>query len=1325
MPHPHTTPPLHFPDELPICAHRHEIAQAITNNRVIIICGDTGSGKTTQLPKIALAAHRGQNGLIGITQPRRLAALAMADRVAQELGGKTGEFVGVQHRFDKRLSPQTRVKFMTDGILLAETRHDPLLRAYDTIIIDEAHERSLNIDFLLGILRTILPRRPDLRVIISSATLDMERFAHFFTWQGQPAPMISIPGRLYPVTLRYLPPMADQDDDDPDLPRLIANAIDTINQETKGDILVFLPGERDIRDTTELLNGRNLPHTAIIPLLASLPAGEQQRAFKTIPGIQRIILATNVAETSLTLPGIRVVIDSGLARLPRWNPRNRVQRLQIEPISQASANQRAGRCGRIGPGICLRLYSEENFHARPQYTDPEIVRSSLAGVILTMLDLRLGNISHFPFLNPPPPTTIRDGWRELHELGAITTLPDPTTNTTPRLTPIGHRLAALPIDPRFARILIAADREQALASALIVVAALECDDPRRRPVEKQTAADTAHARFLTPNSDFSATLKLWRWYTDNNGFSSNTAARNLCRNNFLSFPKMRDWHDLHQQLQRLTTRIGLNPTSNSGAETGLHRALLTGLLSNIGKFNPDDKTYRGAHGLQFTIFPGSGLAKTARTPEKKQIPPPPRQPTSPTTSRTWIIAGELVETSRLFARTVACIDPSWIEPLAGHLCKYSYHSPWWDAKNGFARIRTRVTLFGLLLSENRPTDYSRIDPGAARDLFIRHGLINGEFPKPPPLISANTDTINKARRSAEKQRHHDYELEDKLYTFFQQHLPADIFDANSLRRRLRREPHLATLLLLNPDTITLPTTSATDFPDTLTLSHTTLPLTYCHAPGTETDGITCTVTTNQLPLLRAWHHDWLVPGFLPDKVRWLLSALPSKSRALLTPLADTTTRILALLKPGREPLNQALAKALYQVTSLRLPPDTWDETTLPNWLRIHFVITDHNGDTIATGRDLNELLIRFAPVTSPPTTSPTPNAATPFQRHNITSWDFGTLPTEIDLGQPGIPIIHYPALTDSSSTTCALRLFPDPHTAATAHQQGTTRLIALTLGPYFKTICRPLPIDTPLRQLLTELDYTPDTLATDIALAAIKATFLENRPPIRDATSFNHTLTQNRAALSTNLNHIRNTTLAILHEVIKIEQHLTNHLATPVVPPPPPKPLPRTSSRPADRKASLATFADLLNAANRGALDSIIPTTTSHPVATTPQLPPTATSDITDQLAWLIFPSFVSHTPWSQLQHYPRYLQAIHIRIERLRTNPAADTRRLAELTPLWQRYTQFATNPAKPPHNLTTLSGYRWLIEEYRVSLFAQELRTATPASPQRLNKLWQTLLI
>ncbi len=1257
-------PDIRFPAELPITAHADAIADALRHHPVIIVCGDTGSGKTTQLPKIALKAGRGRRSLIGCTQPRRLAALAMARRVAEEFGQEPGGFVGFQHRFDKKLSPDTVVKFMTDGILLAETRHDRLFRSYDTLIIDEAHERSLNIDFLLGILKRILPRRQDLKIIISSATLDVERFSAFFDH----APILSVPGRLYPIETRWRDAGGD---DDSDLPRQIANSCDELIAEGPGDILVFLPGERDIRDATETLTGRHLPHTDIIPLLASLPAGEQQRAFK-LSDRRRIILSTNVAETSVTLPGIRYVIDSGLVRLSRYNARTHVQRLQIEPVSQASANQRKGRCGRIAPGICIRLYSEDDFKKRDDFTPPEILRASLAGVILTMLDLKLGEIETFPFIDPPSATMIREGYRELDMIGAIEERDDlqgvPDQRTTDEssspalLTHLGRQLARLPLEPALARILFAAHHEKALADTLIVVAALECDDARRRPIEKQAEADKLHARFLSPVSDFAAIIRLWRWYRDQTAKASQSAARRLCKDNFLSYPRMRDWIDLRDQLERFCKELQLDVASTAGGETGLHRALLTGLLGNLGKRDPEVGDYRGARGIRFAIFPGSGLAKLK---EQKPDPKVPRHGQK-ALSRDWIVTGELVETSRLYARTAACIDPEWIEPVAKRLCKYSYHSAAWDHARGFVRVKERVTLFGLVLVEARTRDFSRIDPAEARAIFLREGLIAGAFPAPvPPFLTANLARIRSLLEAEEKTRQHGALFDpETAFAFYTARLPQNVCNASDLRQWIKMQPP-ETLAALEMRDCDLPPVRdlAREFPDSVTLSGNRLALTYRHAQGEPDDGITCTVPAPLLPLAASWRSDWLVPGMLDEKLRWMVNVLPTKFRRLLQPVEETLAMCRTRMTPGCGMLTSAFSDALYAVRGVRVPPETWKEDAYPDHLRMRFVAINDDGRELGNGRNIEPLIRLFA--SRAEKAAAEERTRSPWHKDGLTSWDFGPLPSQVDVGRAGWPIINYPALVDAK-TSVSLRLFADPAEAAAAHDQGVCRLFALCLGKEWKRFLQPLSLPRVVALYTKQLEMTPETLGEEIGRAVLRETFTEDKPVIRDAKLFQERLLAERVRL--NAAHTARTRLvvAVLHTAGELESLLLN----------------------------------------------------------TPLQQPTL-DDLSEQLAWLIFPGFAESLTTAQLQQVPRYLEACRVRIRRAQSNPAGDLRKLADIQPLWQRYVRHTALAEPPRHDKSLLAQYRWLLEEFRVSLFAQELRTPVPVSAKRLDALWQQVLL
>ncbi len=1247
---------LTFPSELPITAYVDEIIQMLRQHQVLIVCGDTGSGKTTQLPKIAIKAGRGQRGLIGCTQPRRLATLAMARRVAEEFGEEPGGKIGYQHRFESRLSPDTVVKFMTDGILLAETRHDRLFKKYDTLIIDEAHERSLNIDFLLGILKRVLPKRPDLKIIISSATLDVKRFSAFFNQ----APIVTVPGRLYPIETRWRPAA---DADDPDLPRQIANAVDELISEGPGDLLVFLPGERDIREATEVLTGRRLPQTEIIPLLASLPAGEQQRAFK-LSSNRRIILSTNVAETSVTLPGIRYVIDSGLARISRYNSRTQVQRLQIEAISQASANQRKGRCGRIAPGICIRLYGEDDFKKQDEYTPPEILRSSLARVILTMMDLRLGDIETFPFIDPPSSSMIRDGYRELELLDAIKSdLSHPGEEDAPwALTHMGRELARMPIDPALARILFAAHHEKALPESLIVVAALECDDPRRRPLEKQAEADKCHARYLTPNSDFAAIIRLWRWYHDQTKGKSQSVSRRLCKDNFLSYPKMRDWMDLRGQLEGLCTSIKLDISTGTGGDAGLHRALLTGLLSNIGQRDPEANDYRGARGIRFALFPGSGLMKLKEAkPVRPEQGHDPREKATSAANRDWIMAGELVDTSRLFARTAACIDIAWIEPIAKRHCKYNYHSAQWDPVYGFTRVCERVTLFGLVIAESRVRDYSRINPVVSRELLIREGLVNGAFPKPlPAFLSANLTRTNALLDAEAKTRQHGVLFDpDIAFAFYDARIPPSVCNAHDLREWLKDNEH--SLVMQDVDMPTAQDLSR-DFPDSITLNGTRLALTYLNAPGESNDGVSCRVPASFLPMVTSWQSDWLVPGLLDEKVRWLMNVLPSKIRRLLQPYDETIGLCRSRMTPGRGTLAQALADAIYAVRAIRVPVDGWNEDVCPTHLRMRFVAINEEGVELGSGRDCTTLARLFAKDSASATQALRP--VSKWHRDAITTWDVGELPSQVDVGKAGWPIIHYPALEDKGDAV-SLRLFSDAGEAAAVHDKGVCRLFALALGKEWKRYqsAPSLPRDVSL--YLAQLETTATALGIEIGAAALRETFTADKPAIRDEATFKARLKSEQSRL--HALHLERTRLVL--SILQTTSELTTIL---------------TKGKDIQRSTC---------------------------------------ENILDQLAWLVFPGFAESTPLSHLQEVPRYLEACRMRIQRCKINPAGDSRKEAELQPVWQQYTDFIESDKLLRADKKLLSHYRWMVEEFRVSLFAQELRTPYPVSSKRLNTLWSEL--
>ena len=1159
-----------YPEELPISVHRDEIMSLMRRHPVVIVCGDTGSGKTTQIPKMAMELGRGAGGrLIACTQPRRLAAVTVAERVAKELGESAGGTIGYQHRFAKEVSDRTRVKFMTDGVLLAETRSDPLLGKYDTIIVDEAHERTLNVDFLLGILKRILSRRRDLKVVVSSATLDTGLFSRFF----DDAPAINVPGRLFPIETRYAFHDDSGDEDfDVDLPHAVGSALKTLPADH--DTLVFLPGERDIRETADhLARVTEFARDDIIPLLASLPSGEQRRAFEPSPR-RRVILATNVAETSVTIPGIRAVIDSGLARISRYVHRTQVQRLQIEPVSKASARQRAGRCGRLGPGTCIRLFSEGDFEKRDEYTPPEILRSSLAGVILTMLDLRLGDIEDFPFVEPPKPSMIREGLRELVELGAIRH--DESHNTA--LTKIGRALARLPIQPRLARMLLAASENGSLDAAIPVVAAMSCDDPRRRPVDEREKADQAHAKFRVRGSDFLGTLKLWKWWDEESKTLSQSQLRKLAKKSYLSYPKMREWRDVVRQLTDLCRRLKLY-FGGDGSPDSLHRALISGLLARLGHIDPERPEYRGAHGLRFAIHPGSVLAK-----EKKVHPE-------------WIMAGELVDTSRLFARNAAVVDPSWIESVAGNLVKRSYRDPFWDAEAGFVRATEQVTLYGLVIVPARRRNFSRIDPAKSREIFIRHALVMGEIKGKNRELRENLRLVAELQKLADRLRRPELFDTDRLAAHFDAAIPPDIVSAGDLNKWLyaASQSELSRFRLKRSEW--LPSTSPTSdaFPPSIRLANAKISLYYRHAPDDpDTDGITASVRKSDAPALKLWRADWLVPGALPEKVSFLLNSLPSVLRRVLAPISDTVAVILPLLTGRSESLEEAMRLTIEKRFGIHIPVDAFDRIALPPHLRVRFAIRDDEGGrTLAVSRDLDEALEK-AEVTETP--------------------DYGKFVRGGGLGK-------------------RQQLHVDSRVAALAHEGEVTGIIAGTLYP--------------------------NRQQDDATLVAIREAALRGRPPILSEDDLEKRIAATRRGISS------------------LRQRLQS-----------------------DVKAIETAIQELLRSAESLAQDIY--------------------DSIETQLAYLTFPGWVRLVPYERLADYPRYLKALKIRIDRARVSPSSDRAKDARIEPYWTQYVKLISSKSAKVADRAALVEYRWLVEEYRISLFAQEVGTRAKASPVTLSTLW-----
>ncbi len=1223
-------PAIDYPPELPVSARREEIRAAIERHQVVVVAGETGSGKTTQLPKICLEAGRGVAGLIGHTQPRRIAARSVAARIAEELGSEVGALVGYKVRFSDHTRPEAVIKLMTDGILLAESQGDRFLNAYDTLIIDEAHERSLNIDFLLGYLKQLLPKRPDLKVVITSATIDTERFSRHF---GD-APVIEVSGRTHPVELRYRPLEApEQGEEVRDLTAAIVDAVDELAAEGPGDMLVFLPGEREIRETAEALRKHHPPHTEILPLYARLGAREQNRVFQPHRG-RRIVLATNVAETSLTVPGIRYVIDPGLARISRYSPRTKVQRLPVEKISRASADQRAGRCGRIGPGICIRLYSEQDYLARPRFTDPEIRRSNLAAVILRMKSLGLGEVERFPFVEAPEPKMIGDGYKLLEELGAV---------RDRRLTEIGRRLARLPVDPRLGRMILAARDEGSLAEVLVIAAALGVQDPWERPADKAAAADQAHAPFRDERSDFLAYLKLWRAYHDQKRHLSHNKLRKWCREHFVSFMRMRDWCDVHGQLLALVKEMGWRPNEEEADYGAIHRALLAGLLGNVANRGEEKGAeYTGARGIKLHLFPGSALFK--KKPK-------------------WIMAAELVETSRLYARTCARIEPEWIEAVAGPLLKRSHFDPHWEKRRGAVVAFERATLYGLLVYGRRRVDFGPIDPATAREIFIRQALVAGEVRNPPPFLRHNLALVEEIEEIEAKARRRDVLVdEEEIFAFYEQRLPEGICDIRAFEKwRKRAEWEAPKKLYLEREALMRRGGVAeSQFPTRLAVAGLTLPLSYAFEPGSEADGVTVTVPLPALNLLRPEPFQWLVPGLLHEKIVALIKSLPKALRRNFVPAPDFADACVAALTPSDTPLTEALAHQLLRMTGVRIPSDAWDEARLPDHLRMNFKVVDEAGEVVASGRDLAELQRRLG---GEARRSFATEPLWSQEREGITEWDFGTLPESVEFERAGVALKGFPALVDRGDSV-ALQLLDTPGAAERASRSGLLRLLLLALPEKVKYLRRALPgIDRIC------LYYAPlgscEAIKGQLIERAAEIAFIEPLDELpRDRAAFEASLERGRGALVASANELAGRVEAVLAAHHRLAKRLKGNL---------------------------------------------------HPAWLH------AVADIRDQLDHLIGPDFVRRTPAAWLGELPRYLKAIERRLEKLEQGGAARDRQLMnEIAPLWsacKTRLEGLDGSIDDPE----LERYRWMVEELRVSFFAQELGTKMPVSVKRLKEQWK----
>jgi ATP-dependent helicase HrpA len=1332
---------IEFPESLPVSARREEIMAAMQAHQVIIVCGETGSGKTTQLPKMALALGRGQGRelgpspkpgqrkqIIGHTQPRRIAASSVAKRIAEELKTPLGDVVGFKVRFQDRLSKDASVKLMTDGILLAETQNDPLLKAYDTIIIDEAHERSLNIDFLLGYLREILPRRPDLKIIVTSATIDADRFAQHFASAKGPAPVLMVSGRTFPVEMRYRP---FEEKRDYDLNNAIADGVDELwgNPSQQGDILVFLPGEREIREAADHLRA-HLSHSPVmrsaevLPLFARLSTAEQDRVFDTRGG-RRIVLATNVAETSLTVPGIRYVIDAGTARVKRYSWRSKVEQLMVEPISQAAANQRAGRCGRVANGICIRLYDEVDFNGRTKFTDPEILRSSLAGVILRMKSLHLGNVEQFPFLEAPRPKAIADGYQLLSELGAV--------DDENELTPMGGELSRLPLDPRVGRMILEARDRNALDEVLIIASALSVQDVRDRPMEAQAAADQAHAKFDDDRSEFSGYLNLWKWLENSRGGKphlpasmkqqiavkqpqskqgavkvgttgvptehklSNRQYEALLRQNFINVRRVREWRDTHTQLLTVVTEHKWRINTLPASYDQLHLSMLAGLLGNVGCKLEDDEAYLGARGIKFYRHPGAHLRKK-----------PGR----------WIVVAELVETTRLFGRGIAAMEPQWLEQVGGHLLKKQLLDPHWEKKAGEVKALERATLYGLVVYNGRRVSYSKVDMVGAREIFIREGLVAGELDTKLPFLAANQKLIAQVEELEHKSRRQDVLVDDALiYAFYDQQLPADVCSLVTLehwyREEVKRQPKLLCLSreeLMRHQAAGI-TTQA--FPKTLRMGGVDCSADYLHEPGDAKDGLTVTVPLFVLNQVSEERAEWLVPGMLNQKIHALLKTLHQRPRSRLVPLPESAARLTEALSAdtvfGSGPLVDALLKLVRDATQVDVKRADFKVDMLPPHLFMNFRVVDEHGRQLGHGRNLGALKAELgsqargafqalaalkgvgtlsagvdgaaaladgeqrashALQKSSPAAphQPTPSgrgasvsgaAASSAAEQRYTSWTFGELPELMEITKGKQTLIGFPALVDVGDAVC-IEVFDEPEVAATKHRAGLRRLFAIQIKDALKYLEKNLPDLQKMSVAYMSLGTT-DELKQQILDVALDRAFLLDPLPTSEA-DFKRRLDEGRGRLTLIANEIARLASTVLTE-----------------------------------------FA----AASRKVKDT--------------KISPDSVADAAQQLQRLVGKRFIADTPYAQLQHFARYLKAVVLRLDKLRADAARDATKLAELKPLEQKYWRLVAE--RKGVTDARMQEFRWLLEELRVSFFAQELRTPQPVSVKRLDKAWQQL--
>ncbi|MGP4003177.1 ATP-dependent RNA helicase HrpA [Streptomyces sp. 8N706] len=1241
-------PAIDYPEQLPVSQKKDEILAAIRDHQVVIVAGETGSGKTTQIPKICLELGRGIKGVIGHTQPRRIAARTVAERVAEELRTPLGGAVGWKVRFTDQVGGDTLVKLMTDGILLAEIQTDRELRQYDTIIIDEAHERSLNIDFILGYLAQLLPRRPDLKVVITSATIDPERFSRHF---GD-APIVEVSGRTYPVEVRYRPLLEENaEDSDRDQITAICDAVDELQSEGPGDILVFLSGEREIRDTADALNRKNLRLTEVLPLYARLSHAEQHRVFQRHTG-RRIVLATNVAETSLTVPGIRYVIDPGAARISRYSHRTKVQRLPIERISQASANQRKGRCGRTSDGICIRLYSEEDFLTRPEFTDAEILRTNLASVILQMTAAGLGDIEKFPFIDPPDRRNIKDGVQLLEELGAL----DPKQkDPRKRLTDTGRKLSQLPVDPRLARMVLEADRNGCVREVMVIAAALSIQDPRERPSDKQQQADQQHARFKDETSDFLAFLNLWRYIRERQKELSSSAFRRMCRSEFLNYLRIREWQDIYTQLRQVAKTMGIHPAPASdqgdAAADRIHTSLLAGLLSHVGLKETEKNEYLGARSAKFAVFPGSSLFRK-----------PPR----------WIMSAELVETSRLWARVNARIEPEWVEPLAQHLVKRTYSEPHWEKDQAAVMAYERVTLYGVPIVAQRKVNYGRIDPETSRELFIRNALVEGDWRTHHQFFHDNRKLLGEVEELEHRARRRDILVDDEtLFDFYDRKLPEHVvsgahFDSWWKNKR-REEPELLNFeqsMLINENAEAV---TKDDYPDSWRQGKLKFRVTYQFEPGTDADGVTVHIPLQVLNQVTPEGFDWQIPGLREDLVTELIRSLPKPIRRNYVPAPNFARRFLDSAVPLQEPLPLTLARELQRMVGVPVTAEDFTPAKVPDHLKITFRVVDERRRKLAEDKDLEALKLKLKPRTRAAITKAfekavdaSPGGSGLEQRTGLTQWTVGALPRTFETRRAGQPVKAYPALVDEGNTV-AVRLFDTEPEQAEAMWRGTRRLILLNIPSNPAKFAQ----DSLSNQAKLALSRSPhgsvQALFEDCVTASADKLIAARGGPVWDEESFRKLFDAVRADLVD----------ATLDTVRRVQEVLAAWQAC---------------ERRLKATASLA----------------LVPSLT----------------DVKEQLAELIRPGFVTAHGVRRLPDLLRYLVAVDRRLQQLPTNAERDRSRMAKVKEMHDEYLwlleQLPQGKPVPPE----VREIRWMVEELRVSYFAHALGTAYPVSDKRIMK-------